>query len=276
MTDARRDIQLREDFSRGRVLTRKALLGVVHLEPLPGSPRALPGSLGRTIEAALRDAQTLLDAGFDGYVIENFGDSPFFASSVPEHVVALMTRIALELPREAFVVANVLRNDARAALAIALAADLAAVRVNVHTGAMVTDQGIVEGRAAETTRLRKELGQSVAIFADVAVKHAHPLGAGFSLTESTRETAYRGLADALVITGPATGSPVAANDLTEVRRAVPDRPILLGSGADEGNIAKLLEVADGAIVGTTLKRDRRVEMPVDADRAKRFIDAARA
>jgi len=276
MTETRRDLRLREDFSRGRVLTRKALLGVVHLPPLPGSPRFRPGSFPGLIAAAYRDAETLLAAGFDGYVIENFGDCPFYPDEVPAHVVALMTRVACELPREAFVVANVLRNDARAALAVAVAADLAAIRVNVHCGAMVTDQGVVEGRAAETLRMRKALEHTVAIFADVGVKHAHPLGAGFSLAESARETAYRGLADALIVTGTSTGASVAHDDLLAVRRAVPDRPVLVGSGADEGNIARLLEVADGVIVGTSIKENHRVDQRVDPERAKRFVAAARA
>ncbi len=276
MSTERRDIQLREDFSRGKVLTRKALLGVVHLDALPGSPRHRRGSLADIVSNARRDAETILEAGFDGYVLENFGDVPFFKDEVPPQTVATMTRITCELPRDAFVVVNVLRNDARAAISIAAAAGLAAVRINVHCGAMITDQGLVEGRAAETLRLRNELGEQVAILADVAVKHAHPVGPGFSLTETARETAYRGLADALIVTGPATGASVAEDDLVEARRAVPNRPILIGSGASANNIAQILLVADGAIVGTAIKEDGDVRKPVDPKRAREFVEASRA
>lgn len=256
--------------------SRKLLLGVVHLKPLPGSPRHGGASPASIIDAARADAQSILAAGFDGYVLENFGDVPFFAGAVPAHVIAWMTCIACELPREAAVVAvNVLRSDAAGALAVASAAGLDAIRVNVHCGAMVTDQGIIEGRAAETLRLREAIAPGVAILADVDVKHAVPLGAGFSLEAAARDTAYRGLADGLIVTGAATGLPASLDDLARVRAAVPDRPILVGSGVDVATAASWLRAADGIIAGTALKRGGRVEDPVDLDRARRLVEAAR-
>ncbi len=258
------------------VAEKKPILGVVHLKPLPGSPRFAGQSERRIIDAALADAKALLDAGFDGYVIENFGDVPFYPRAVPPSVVSWMTRVACELPRDsALVVVNVLRNDAAAALAIASAAGLHAIRINVHCGAMVTDQGIVEGHAAETLRLRRDIAPEVAILADVDVKHAVPLGRGFSLEEAARDTAYRGLADGLIVTGRATGAAAAMPDLEVVRAAVPDRPMLVGSGVATKTAKAWLEVADGLIVGTALKKDGHVEEPVDKERATRFIEAVR-
>ncbi len=254
---------------------RRLLIGVVHLPPLPGSPR---GTLDlETIEARARaDAEVLLAAGFDGWVVENFGDAPFFGEAVPPWVPTVMTRVALGLPRGALAGSNVLRNDARSALAVAIAADLDFIRVNVHVGAAVTDQGVITGRAAETVRDRAALGASVAICADVHVKHAVPLGAHApDIGESARELAYRGLADALIVTGAATGRAADASELTAVRAAVPDRPLLIGSGADEATVASLLEVADGVIVGTSIKTGGQTTAPVDADRARRFVVAAR-
>jgi membrane complex biogenesis BtpA family protein len=255
----------------------KILLGVVHLRPLPGSPGYEdPPGMESVIEAARDDARRLLEAGFDGYVIENFGDLPFFADKVPPITTAAMTRIACELPTsEAIVIVNVLRNDPLAALSIAAGTDLQGIRVNVHTSAMLTDQGIIEGQAAETLRLKSQLGGDIAILADVDVKHAVQLGAPRKLAELARETAYRGLADALVVTGRATGSPVDPVELTEVRNAVSDRHIFIGSGANESNIAGLLELADGAIVGSALKIDGDISGAIDPGKARSWVLAAR-
>ncbi len=259
-----------------RVRERKLVIGVVHLKPLPGSPRHTGESLESIAAAARSDAKEILDAGFDGWILENFGDAPFFKGPVPPHVLTFLTRIALELPRgEALTGVNVLRNDAAGALAVAAAANLHMMRVNVHVGAMVTDQGLIEGDAATTTRARRWLAPDVAILADVDVKHASPLGSGFDMAEAAKETAYRGLAEALIVTGKATGSPVNLNEIAQVRSAVPDRPILAGSGVTLETVRDVLRRTDGVIVGSWIKRGGRVEDRVDAARARDFVAEAR-
>jgi membrane complex biogenesis BtpA family protein len=255
---------------------RKLLLGMVHLKPLPGSPRHGGEALSAIAAAARADAAALLEAGFDGYVLENFGDAPFFASAAPPHVIAAMTRVACDLPRQdAFVAVNVLRNDAAGALAIAAALELDGIRVNIHTGAAVTDQGLISGQAAETLRLRSRLGAPLAILADVAVKHSQPLAAAFDIKEAARDTAYRGLADALIVTGKATGAGALIDDVLAVRQAVPDRPLLIGSGVSASSVADWLALADGIIAGTAIKREAKIELPVDPLRARELVRAAR-
>jgi membrane complex biogenesis BtpA family protein len=255
----------------------RLLLGVVHLAPLPGSPRHEGQAVREIASRAAQDARSLLDAGFDGYLLENFGDAPFYRERVPPHVVSILSRVATEVPRgNALVGVNVLRNDSSAALAVALACDLQMIRVNVHTGAMVTDQGIIQGQAAVTTRERRLLSPEVAILADVNVKHAVPLGSRFDLESAARDTAYRGLADALIVTGEATGLPASQEQILAVRGAVPDRPLLVGSGVRIGTVRELLRQADGVIVGTALKRDGDVENAVDPARAREFVAEARA
>ena len=195
---------------------------------------------------------------------------------MPPVTTAVMTRIACELPTsDAIVIVNVLRNDPLAALSIAAGAGLDGIRVNVHTSAMLTDQGIIEGRAAETLRLRSQLGGKLGILADVDVKHAVQLATARELAELARETAYRGLADGLIVTGRATGARVAPEELAEVRQAVPDRHLFIGSGATESNIASLLETADGAIVGSSLKIDNDIARGIDPEKARAGILAAR-
>jgi membrane complex biogenesis BtpA family protein len=164
----------------------------------------------------------------------------------------------------------VLRNDSIAALAVAVATGAAFIRVNVHTGAMVTDQGIIEGNAAETLRRRARMAPDVAIFADHLVKHASPL-APVDEVQSARDLRLRGLADAVVISGSETGVAPDFARLAKVRQSI-DAPILIGSGLTAEN-AVMLGDADGAIVGTALKRDGRVEAAVDAHRVERLVRA---
>ena len=149
------------------------------------------------LKRAVADALALSAAGFDGLMVENYWDVPFYRGSVPPESVAAITaaviavRAATPLP----VGVNVLRNDALAAIGIAAATDARFVRVNVHTGSMWTDQGLVEGRAADTLRLRAKLGSESAILADVHVKHATP-PAGSAIGPAAADTWRRGLADA--------------------------------------------------------------------------------
>jgi membrane complex biogenesis BtpA family protein len=252
------------------------LIGVCHLPPLPGSPRAASDAMRAATLRAARDAEILARAGFDALVVENFGDAPFFRDDVPDVTVAAMTVCALAAreaaPRLALGI-NVLRNDARAALAVAAASGASFVRVNVLSGARVTDQGIVEGRAAEVLRERASIAKNVRIFADVAVKHSAPL-APATLEQDARELVERSLADAVLVTGPATGSPVDERELDRVRRAV-SVPIFVASGATERTVAALLARCDGVVVGTAIKRGRRAGGPIDPALAKRFVRAAR-
>jgi uncharacterized protein len=266
-----------------RAAQGKVLLGMVHLPPLPGSPGHQGSPLEEVLASARRDAEALLDGGMDGYLIENFGDTPFFAERVPPHVLTVLVRIALALPHPpgrsppALRGVNVLRNDAQGALAVAFAAGLDLIRVNVHAGAMVTDQGLIEGRAAETLRLRALLGAEVAILADVLVKHAAPLGSGAALDPGAlaRDLVERAGADGLIVTGAATGAAADSGRLKAVRAAAAGRPVLVGSGVTPRTVAKLLELADGAIVGTSLKEDGEVRAPVDPKRVRELVRAAR-
>ncbi len=257
----------------------KVLLGMVHLAPLPGSPAHRSEPIEEIVACARRDAQALIEGGMDGFIIENFGDVPFFPGPVPPYVLTTMTRIALSIdaPRGTLRGVNVLRNDALGALSIAAAAGLDFLRVNVHTGAMVTDQGIIEGKAAETLRARSLLEAPVAIAADVLVKHAAPLGGGPLADPGAlaRDLIDRGGADALIVTGPATGAPADPDRLSAVRRAAADRPVLVGSGATPETIARILADADGAIVGTSLKEGGDPRAPVDVRRVRALVKAAR-
>jgi len=232
--------------------SRRAVFGMIHLGPLPGAP--LFTSLDTVIEAALHDARAIAAGGCDGFVIENYGDKPFTRGRVEAETVAAMTRVIVEVTKEVRLPfgVNVLRNDAQSALAIAAATGAAFIRVNVHTGTMVTDQGLIEGDAYATLRKRTALAPGVLIFADYLVKHATPLG-----EVSAADLRERGLADALIVTGAATGAAADPSRLRMLRESV-DAPLLVGSGLTAAN-AHEFSAADGAIVGTSMQRDGRVD-----------------
>lgn len=250
------------------------LIGMIHLGPLPGAP-LFDGDFDSLITAALADAATLAGAGFDGIMIENFGDVPFYTDDVPKVTVAAMTRAvdavvrAVDIP----VGVNVLRNDVAAAIAIAATTGAGFVRVNVLNGVMYTDQGPIVGKAAEILRLRKELAPDVAVMADVFVKHAVP-PAGLMLEDATHDLAGRGGADAIVVSGSATGNAPDFERLKRVKAAAADTPVYLGSGTSPANIVDMLAIADGAIVGTSIKDGGITTNPVDPSLAASLVAAA--
>lgn len=252
------------------------LVGMVHLPALPGSPRAALAV--DVIETqAVAEARVLAGAGFQACIVENFGDAPFHGSVVEPVTVAVMSRVVAAMRRElpALVVGvNVLRNDAAAALAVAAATGAAFVRVNVHVGATATDQGILEGRAAETLRLRQRLGRGIAIWADVHVKHGRSL-AHESIADEARDAVLRGLADALIVTGSGTGWATGVDDLRNVRALELGVPVYVGSGVTEQSLDLYLREADGVIVGSAIEQGGRAGAPLDPERAHRFVATAR-
>ena len=253
----------------------KPVIGMVHLLPLPGSPR-WQGSMDQVLERAGQDARRYRDAGFHAVLVENYGDVPFASGRVEPHTVAamawLISHLKTEIPLPFGV--NVLRNDWQSALALASICGCAFIRVNVLAGTMYTDQGPISGRAAAVARLRAGLCPSVSILADVFVKHALP-PPGLTLEQAAADTWLRGGADGLIVTGTATGRETSLDDLRRVREAVPGAPLYAGSGVTAESVAAVLGAADGVVVGTALKRDGRVSNPVDPARAAALVAAAR-
>lgn len=245
---------------------------MVHLEPLPGAP-GFGGSMSVVLERARTDARTLLEAGYDGIMVENFGDAPFFADDVPKVSVAAMALAVAEVASVGLPTGvNVLRNDALGALAVAAATETSFIRVNVLSGMMYTDQGPIVGQAAQIDRVRRELCPGTAIIADVFVKHATP-PAGLSLVDATNDLVERAGADAVVVSGSGTGSPTDLDDLRIVAKHS-HLPVYVGSGATAETIAEILSIGDGAIVGSATKIDGIVTNPVDPERAVAIVQAA--
>jgi len=218
-----------------------------------------------------------LDAGFDGLIVENHGDVPFFKTNVPPETIAalaLCTREVVKLALGKPVGVNVLRNDARAALGVAVAAGASFVRVNVHTGVAATDQGIVEGAAAETLRARDALGGRIAIWADVHVKHARPLDST-DVRRAAEDARERGLADVLLVSGEATGHAPDEAHVKRAREGAGQVPLLLASGLQAETCTRLVPLVDGAVAASDALEGGRAGAPVSPSRARALVDAFR-
>ena len=253
--------------------TANPAIGVVHLLPLPTSAR-WQGDLQAVIARAEQEATALAAGGVHGLIVENFFDAPFPKSQVDPVVVSAMTLVVQRLQQLVAlpIGINVLRNDARSALAIATCTEASFIRVNVLTGVMATDQGLIEGEAHEILRYRRELGSDVKILADVLVKHARPLGEP-NLASVVKDTIHRSLADGVILSGWATGQPPSVEDLDLASAAAGDTPIFIGSGASIDNIAQLIRAADGVIVSSSLKRKGQIEQSIDPIRVREFVTA---
>jgi membrane complex biogenesis BtpA family protein len=253
--------------------TDNPIIGVVHLLPLPTSPR-WGGDLKAAIDRAEQEATALASGGVNGIIVENFFDAPFAKDQVNPAIVSAMTLIVHRLMNLVTVPIgiNVLRNDAQSALAIASCVGAQFIRVNVFNGVMATDQGLIEGNAHHLLRYRRELGSDVKILADVLVKHGRPLGSP-NVTTAVRETIERALADGVILSGWSTGSPPNLEDLELARAAAGGTPVFIGSGADWENIPTLIRAADGVIVSSSLKRHGRITQPIDPSRVSQFVEA---
>lgn len=252
------------------------VVGMVHLLPLPGSPE-FNGSMDQVVETAVSDASALTEAGFPALLVENFGDTPFFADGVAAETISALT-IAVIAVLDATGVpigVNVLRNDALSAIGIAAATGAAFIRVNVLTGMMYTDQGPIVGRASEVLRKRSALAPEIEIWADVIVKHA-AAPAGIDARQAAADTVERGGADAVIVSGSGSGAEPDIHEAGVVRAAVPTQTrVVIGSGANADNLSRLLGAADSVIVGSSTKVAGDARNRVDPLRADRFIEVAR-
>ncbi|MCA0295529.1 MAG: BtpA/SgcQ family protein [Actinobacteria bacterium] len=257
---------------------RFALIGMLHLLPLPGTPHYDP-RVGVTglIDRAKNEAAALLDAGFDGLILENGWDIPFVKpSDLGPETPAVMAVVLAELRREFDVPfgVNVLANAAAVSLAVAQAAGGSFVRANQWANAYVANEGFLEGKAGQVLRYRHNLGaDAISVWADVHVKlGAHAITADRSIADQTRDAAWFD-ADAVIVTGTRLGSEPTQDELVEIREAT-SLALVLGSGVRSDNLAALAAHTDGAIIGSSIKAGGVWHGPIDTD-ACRAIAAAR-
>ena len=255
----------------------KALIGMVHVGALPGTPRAVL-SVEELVKEALRDVWALAEGGCEAILVENMHDVPYLKREVGPEVVASMTAVcraineATNLPCGV----QVLAGANEAALAVALAAGMDFVRAEGFVFGHVADEGWMDACAGPLLRYRKQIGaEHIAVWADLKKKHAaHAMTADVSLAETVKAAEFFG-ADAVIVTGEATGRETSTADLSSARGAT-KLPVIVGSGVTAENAASMLQHADAVIVGSALKKDGHWTAPVDLDRVKAVAAAVRA
>ncbi|MCK6482941.1 MAG: BtpA/SgcQ family protein [Phycisphaerae bacterium] len=254
-----------------------ALIGMVHVGALPGTPRAASG-VASLVQSAADEARALADAGVDAVLLENMHDTPYLNRRVGPEIVAAMTavccavRAVVRLPLGV----QVLAGANRAAMAVAHAAGFQFIRAEGFVFSHVADEGLMpEADAGRLLRFRRRIGaDGIAVFADVKKKHAaHAMTADVSLAETAQAAEFFG-ADGVVVTGAATGLPTSPADVEAVRGAV-TIPVLVGSGVTPDNAAPMAAHAGGFIVGSFMKRDGVWSNSVDPKRAAAMVAAIR-
>lgn len=279
----KRSKQIKKKASKRRFQDIPRLIGVIHLPALPGSPSATEvvaqEYLAQVTDHAVREARILSKAGFDSVVIENFGDAPFFKGAVPTETVVAMTVIGSEIRRLVPKVAlgiNVLRNDAFAALTIATMVGAEFIRVNVLSGVVASDQGIIEGQAAQLLRERARLHSSVGILGDVQVKHAQTLSSP-DLEIALEEMGLRALADGAILSGATTGRAPSVERLQNAFEVTGrmQLPLYIGSGFSLDTAESVLPWIDGILVGSALREGGVAGHGLDSRRIKAIVQATR-
>ena len=257
-----------------QLFERKPLIGMVHLLPLPGAP-GYGGNIRLIEEAALADMRALERGGADAFILENFGDTPYPADIAPP-AFAAMAVIGSRLAREARIPfgVNVQFNCAMHEWALACALEADFIRVEAFVENRVGVHGAAMACAPALARLRAQFPAKALVFADINTKHTFPL-VDQPLDFSIHEAAAAG-ADALIVTGLRTGENPGLTDVRELKRSAGGAPVLLGSGVTVQNAADFFAAADGAIVGSWLKKDGNVLNPVDESRVRAFCDALHA
>jgi membrane complex biogenesis BtpA family protein len=262
-----------EIFGRG-----KALIGMIHVPPLPGAPRFRGGGMAAILDACLRDAEALIGGGMHGLIVENHGDIPFRKPARIGPETAACLAVVADRLAQGFDVplgVNVLANAAIPALAVAAASGARFVRVNQWANAYVANEGLIEGEAAEALRYRAALkADDVKVFADSHVKHgAHAITADRPIAELTRDLAFFD-ADAVIATGQRTGDAATMEEIDAVAAAT-HLPLLVGSGVTPQNVAAILARTQGIIVASSLKVDGVWWNPVEPARVRALVEAAR-
>lgn len=251
---------------------------MVHVPALPGTPRAaLP--MPEIIRHACKDALQFRDLGIDTLLVENMHDRPYLVGeAVGPEIVAAMTILAIEIKEATGLRCGIqiLAAANRQSLACAVAAGLDFIRAEGFVFSHIADEGPIESDAATLLRFRRELRAGhIQILTDIKKKHgSHAVTADVDIVETARAAKFF-LSDGLIVTGSRTAHAADLDEIRAVKAAVPDLPLVVGSGITAENAAEYLQHADGFIVGSFLKENGHWENPVSPRRVSALVEACR-
>jgi membrane complex biogenesis BtpA family protein len=254
--------------------TRKPIIAMAHLLPLPGSPGYDPAKgIDGNVEAVVQDVEALQDGGVDAIMFGNEGDRPYLTKATPESLAAMAVVISKVLPHVKVPFGVNYLWDPVASVALAHATNARFVR-EIFTGVYESDMGLWIPDAASAVRLRHTLHSTCLLFYNINAEFASLIG-NRSLSARAQSAVFASLADAICVSGPMTGKAVRVEDLLEVKNAVSDVPVIANTGVKRENVKEVLAVADAAVVGTSLKKDGSTWNPVDKERVLGFMDTVR-
>lgn len=261
-------------MEKKKILTNgsKTVIGMVHCLPLPGMP-GFDGDYQKIVDRAVEDALTLEKAGVDAVIVENMGDTPFSALLQTSQLAALSAcamkvRSAVNIPMGI----DAAFNDCKASLAIAGITGADFVRIPVFVDTVIFTDGIIYPCARECMIYRKQMGlEHVKILADVQVKHAHMLLPQITVEQSAKDAADNG-ADGIIVTGSTIGMETPLEMIMRVKKVV-SLPVFAGSGVKASNIQAQLCTADGAVIGSSLKKDGVLTNPISYDLVREVVSA---
>jgi len=255
----------------------KWIIGMVHVEALPGTPMNSM-RIQNIIKQAIEEALVLQDSGFNAILIENMHDVPYLRKNVGPEIIACMTAVSIELRSRIHIPIGIqiLAGANHAALAVAQAANLDFIRAEGFVFAHIADEGFMESCAGELLRYRKQIGaEHIHVFTDVQKKHSsHAITSDLSFRDHV-ETASYFRSDGIIVTGTSTGKEALIEDVRIAQQST-NLPVIVGSGITAGNIENYWELADAFIVGSWLKYEGRWENKLSVERVKQLSEKVMA
>jgi membrane complex biogenesis BtpA family protein len=251
---------------------RKAIIGMVHLGALPGTPlHDAAGGMAKLVDGALADIAALQQGGIDAIMFGNENDRPYSLKAPQASVAAMSAIVAAVKPSITVPFGVNYLWDPVASIAIAAATGAAFVR-EIFTGVYASDMGVWAPDCEGALRARRDLGvPNLKLLFNINAEFATPLDTR-PIGLRARSAVFSSLADAIMVSGPLTGQPVDQSDLRQVREAVTDVPVFVNTGVNLDNVQAMLSLADGAVVGTHFKHNGITWNSVDPARVKRFMD----
>lgn len=252
---------------------KKAVISMCHIGALPGAPLYnSDGGMSKLVDDAVADIEKLQDGGVDAIMFGNENDRPYLLKATPESIAAYTAVVQACKPHLKVPFGVNYLWDPAASVAIAVATEAKWVR-EIFTGVFASDMGVWAPDAATPARMKRNLDRrDLKLFFNINAEFAHSLDQR-PIELRTKSAIFSSLADAILVSGPITGQPADASDLRKVAETVGDLvPVFANTGVNIDNVADVMSVASGCIIGTHFKVGGDTWNSVDGDRVKRFMD----